>query len=66
MGLVTYSKIGVISKEKAGKQKLRLIHDLRRSGVNEKVQFKERAILPRIEDAIRDVLKIIRQVGATN
>ena len=37
-GPITFSRIGVIAKEKQGRLKLRLIHDLCRSGVNAKVR----------------------------
>ena len=52
-GPITCSRIGVIAKEKQGRLKLRLIHDLRRSGVNAKVAFEERVTLPRLDDATR-------------
>ena len=62
-GPVYYSRIGVIAKMKAGQQKLRLIHDLRRSGVNKKVTMKERVVLPRISDFIDDVLTVNEQAN---
>ena len=63
LGPVTYSRIGVVAKEKQGQLKLRLIHDLRRSGVNDKVVIQERVVLPRLEDAIKDALELIQAVG---
>ena len=54
-GKVPYSRIGVIEKWKDQKQKLRLIQDLRRSGVNQQVTMHERIILRRISDYIADV-----------
>ena len=63
LGPVTYSRIGVVAKEKQGLLKLRLIHDLRRSGVNDKVVFQERVVLPRLDDAIADALELVQEVG---
>ena len=63
LGPVTYSRIGVVAKEKQGQPKLRLIHDLRRSGVNAKVVIQERVVLPRLEDAIKNALELIQSVG---
>ena len=51
--------MGVISKIKNGALKLRLIHDLRRSGVNQLVQMRERVVLPRLSDLIADILAVI-------
>ena len=64
-GKVSYSRIGVIEKWKDQKQKLRLIHDLRRSGVNQQVTMHERIILPRISDYIEDVLTVSEKLGAS-
>ena len=36
---------------------------LRRSGVNDKVVFQERVVLPRLEDAITDALELVQEVG---
>ena len=55
-GPITYSRIGVVAKEKQGRLKLRLIHDLRRSGVNAKVAYEERVVSPRLKDDIQDAL----------
>ena len=62
-GPITQNRIGAIAKLKGGKQKLRLIHDLRRSGVNSQVKFTERLILPRLADARDDVLHGIAMAG---
>ena len=62
-GPITQNRIGVIAKSKKGKLKLRLIHDLRRSGVNSRVKFTERLILPRLADARDDILHAISQAG---
>ena len=61
-GSVTYSRIGVISKIKGSAQKLRLIHDLRRSGINQRVVMKERIILPRVCDVVEDILWVSDQL----
>ena len=61
-GKVTYSRIGVISKIKDDALKLRLIHDLRRSGVNQRIQMRERVVLPRMADLITDILETIARL----
>ena len=61
-GRIDYSRISVVAKWKEDRQKLRPIHDLRRSGVNQRVQIKERVILPRISDLIEDVLSVIERL----
>ena len=61
---VSLRKIGVIVKQKGDQRKLRLIHDLRRSGVNAKVATHERVVLPRANDARDDVLGLIETCGA--
>ena len=65
-GPITQNRIGVIAKQKGDQLKLRLIHDLKRSGVNAKVQFQERLILPRLSDAKDDVLHAIKEAGHDN
>ena len=39
-GRIDYSRISVVAKWKEDRQKLRLIHDLKRSGVTQRVQMK--------------------------
>ena len=63
VGLATVNRIGVIAKIRAGVEKLRLIHDLRRSGVNQRVKCKERLVLPRISDLMQDILDVIELAG---
>ena len=65
-GAVTYSRIGVIAKVKDGAQKLRLIHDLRRSGVNRQVRKPERLVLARLTDLREDILEMSAKAGADN
>ncbi len=55
-GTITTSRIGVIAKVKNHVEKLRLIHDLKRSGVNSRVTMHERIVLPRLRDLIDDIL----------
>ena len=62
-GEVTYSRIGVIVKNKGPMHKIRLVHDLRRSGVNQRVRMAERVVLPRVQDVIDDILGIQSQLG---
>ena len=63
---ITLNRIGVVAKQKVGSLKLRLIHDLRRSGVNQKVDFNERLVLPRLTDLKDDLLWLIDTVGYDN
>ncbi len=62
-GAVVYNKIGVVAKVKHQLLKIRLIHDLRRSGVNAKVTMHERIILPRLMDVVRDLLALQQEHG---
>ena len=64
-GKVIYSSIGVIEKWKGEKQKLRFIHDLRTSSVNQHGAMHERIIVPRISDYIEDVLPCRRKLLQT-
>ena len=61
-GTATLSRIGVISKVQGDRIKLRLIHDLRRSGVNSKEVLPERVVLPRLQDARYSILELIEKV----
>ena len=55
------SKVAVLIKYAADGTilKVRLIHDLRRSGVNSKGRVQERLVLPRIGDALIDILELL-------
>ena len=48
-------QIAVIAKVRNDVEKLRLILDLRRSGVNQKVKTSERLVLPRLVDLMNRV-----------
>ena len=63
---MTYSRIGATAKVKDGAQKLRLIHDLRRSGVNRQVRKLERLVLARLTDLREDTLEMSAKAGADN
>jgi hypothetical protein len=57
---VVLSKVGLISKMRAdGTYKHRLIWDLLRSLVNESVAIGERIVLPRLQDAVEDALRLL-------
>ena len=58
VGEATLSRVGVIVKTKGGKVKVRLVHDLSRSGVNHKIRLPERIVLPRLSDWIEDALRV--------
>lgn len=61
LGPVVVSKLAALSKVREdGSTKLRLIVDMRRSEVNAHVRLGERIVLPRISDAIHDVLALSR------
>jgi hypothetical protein len=66
VGPSTPSKVGVIVKEKGGRVKVRLIHDLSRSGVNQQVTLPERIVLPRLSDVVANLLKLLRSRSPTN
>ena len=52
--------IGFVVKQKLGaKKKVRLVHDLRRSLVNEQIACPERLILPRLRDVVSDILDLL-------
>ena len=56
-GPLVPSAMGLILKVKQdGTKKARLVHDLRRSRVNEFISCEERLVLPRIRDAEEDIL----------
>ena len=55
-GPLVQSSIGVIVKQKREGKKVRLVHDLRRSGVNEAIKCSERLVLPRLRDVVEDAM----------
>lgn len=55
-GPLVQSSIGVIVKYKKDVKKVRLVHDLRRSGINNTIQFGERLVLPRLRDVVEDAM----------
>ena len=60
VGRLVQSRIGVIVKEKEdGSTKVRLVHDLKRSGVNAQIIIKERIVLPRLFDVINAILDLM-------
>ena len=63
VGVLFPSKIAALVKEKDGRVNTRLIHDLRRSGINSRANCPERVVLPRVMDVIRMALKVIRESG---
>lgn len=58
-GEIWLFRIAAIVKEKNGKIKTRLVHDLRRSMVNALVHAPERVVLPRLRDAVDMALRLI-------
>lgn len=63
-GLLVPSAMGLIVKTKAdGSKKGRLVHDLRRSDVNSHIVFEERLVLPRLRDAVEDVLSLMESAS---
>jgi hypothetical protein len=56
--------VAVLVKEaKDGTLKVRLIHDLRRSGVNARIKVRERLVLPRIADLVEAILDALERGG---
>ena len=55
------SKMGMITKEKEGRIKRRLILDCKESGVNRKAQKGGKLTLPRISDAVEDALHLMHK-----
>ena len=58
-----FSKLGMITKEKEGRIKRRLILDCRESGVNERAAKGGKLILPRISDTVDDALYLMKNCG---
>ena len=60
VGKLVPSAVGVIVKQDgAGKRKVRLVHDLRRSQINSHIAYEERLVLPRLNDAVEDVMYML-------
>ena len=62
VGTLVPSAIGVIVKVKAGVQKIRLVHDLRRSFVNQHILMSERIVLPRMSDVVEDISVLLESL----
>jgi len=58
-GPLTPSWVGALVKDKAGKLRVRLIHDLSRSGVNHMTRLPERVVRPRPSDAAESVRHLL-------
>ena len=65
MGKPVLSRVGVIVKCKGNKTKVRLVHDLSRSGVNHLIRLPERIVLPRLSDIIDAARDLLAQRSAT-
>ena len=64
VGEARLTKMACIVKQKGGKEKVRIIVDMRRSGINGWMKFFERVVLPRISDcamSLHELLKESRQ-----
>ena len=55
------SKMGMITKEKDGRTKRRLILDCKESGVNNKAKKGGKLVLPRVTDAMEDALYLMNK-----
>ena len=60
----TVSDFCVVTKEKQGKAKKRLILDLKRSGVSNRTRKTHRITLPRLSDLIQDILQLLATCSA--
>ena len=58
VGKATPSRIAALVKDTANGRKTRLIHDMSRSGVNQKVKIAERVVLPRAVDVFGSCLSL--------
>ena len=61
-GPLTPSRVGVIVK-RGQVDRVRLIHDLSRSGVNHNIRLPERLVLPRLSDAMHSVQELLSQAA---
>lgn len=61
-GRLHLARIAALVKETGGTLKTRLIHDLRRNGVNGQVRVQERLVLPRLRDVVGDALDLLEGV----
>ena len=60
-GQLLLSRMAAIVKVKNGHTKTRLIHDLRRSRVNDMARIPERIVLPRLFDAVHTMIGIAKE-----
>ena len=54
------TKMACIIKQKSGKEKVRVIVDMRRSGINGQMRVEERVVLPRITDVAASLHELLR------
>ena len=64
VGPCILSKVGILVKTMNGNAKVRLIHDLSRSGVNHRIRLPERVVLPRLTDVVRNIVRFLRKRSA--
>ena len=62
VGPLVPSKMAVLVNEKGGTTKVRVIHDLRRSGVNAAASIPERVVLPRLMDAAYSMIGVAQEL----
>ena len=61
---IVYNKLALISKERDdGTMKHRVIWDMLRSRVNEQERVGERIVLPKVSDAVKDAVDLVRAAG---
>ena len=65
VGPCILSKVGVLVKTKNAKAKVRLIHDLSRSGVNHRIRLPERVVLPRLSDVVHNIVRFLKSRSAS-
>ena len=54
------TKMACIIKQKSGKEKVRVIVDMRRSGINGQMKVEERVVLPRVTDAATSLHELLK------
>ena len=63
---VVLSKIGLITRTRAGKTKHRIVVDSKASGVSRAARRHERCVLPRVSDVLGDIVQLLVAALAQN
>ena len=63
VGDASLTKMACIVKMKQGREKVRIIVDMRRSGVNGRMSVHERVVLPRVSDVAKCLGELLKHAG---